>query len=327
MTHFSWWNCDIGTNSPLIKGKVVDCNGMPVPNIVVTVNGWATTLTNQNGEWQGQVPSGSTLTVQVLASNNNGIVLNSQIEIVPALSNNQIFIVPDLIIPCPTRITGQLKNCNGSEIIDGLIVTTWASGNNFLYGVNGTFNMPVPGNTFITLNAFSFDNINQYSFTTSFQSLSTNSTLTIDSIYLCTTISISYENGFILNGDGYNNRLFIIDTTDAIGSYDGLNTTCSVFGIDSLSGINCFFSVGFIGNVAGIYNYNTALNDLFMDVDGNLDSLNYQSYFWPSQGTFEISEYGLIGGRIIGTFSGTLANQFGDSVNVTNGRFNVFRTQ
>ncbi|HKR05061.1 MAG TPA: carboxypeptidase-like regulatory domain-containing protein [Bacteroidia bacterium] len=317
VNHFSWWNCDIGTNSPLIKGKVVDCNGIPVPNIVVTVNGWATTLTNQNGEWQGQVPAGMALTAQVLSSNNGGAVLNSQLENIPALSSNQTFIVPDLVIPCPTRIIGILKTCSG-EAIDGIVILTdnlaFAL---FQYTSNGSFNLISIPNAQLDLNAYNTIN----SFQQAVTSLNAPDILNVGDLYLCDTIT-SLGNNFVLDGGPFTNDYFnVVPDSTSPGQI-----TNYIFLVhdQSTSNYEVAFHVGICGTVPGSYTWNDGMGASCNIIIQLTDSINQNTlHSIPSMGTTILTQFGPVGGRVTGSFEGVGFMQ-GQNINIS-GNFDFIR--
>ena len=186
--HFSWWNCDVGINSPILKGKVIDCNNMPVPNIIVTANGNRQTLTDQNGEYQGLVPSSLALTIQVLQVYNPMFSQDSQLENVPALSNNQTFIVPDLIMPCatpPTRVVGNLKTCSGENIEAMVLIRYSTALIDFQYTVNGDFNFVALQNAPVDFFAYN----NQVTTHSSFTTLIGPAILNLGNILMCDTLN------------------------------------------------------------------------------------------------------------------------------------------
>nr|HMT29196.1 carboxypeptidase-like regulatory domain-containing protein [Bacteroidia bacterium] len=49
VSHFSTWNCDYSGERTDVQGKVVDCQGLPVSNAVVTINGFFEVSTNNLG--------------------------------------------------------------------------------------------------------------------------------------------------------------------------------------------------------------------------------------------------------------------------------------
>jgi uncharacterized protein (TIGR02145 family) len=70
VSHFSFWNCDKPIPWTKIKGRIIDSNGNPMPNASVRIQspglGFANTITNNEGEYCGWVPSGEILKLQVV---------------------------------------------------------------------------------------------------------------------------------------------------------------------------------------------------------------------------------------------------------------------
>ncbi|MFT3912439.1 MAG: hypothetical protein QM737_23630 [Ferruginibacter sp.] len=191
VSHFTWWNCGFAIDAGTVKGKVVDCNGAAIPNAVVSFNGGFSLITNQNGEYQSWYPSAwGTSIVQVSAVNNNGI-LNSQVENIPSLNYGQVFTVPDLVVACPSYISGDIKSCQGAAV-DGLVNITWgANANgayNFQYTSNGHFNMLAPENTAVDFAAVSYFNSDFSIFNYQYTTLASGSTLNVGDILLCDNI-------------------------------------------------------------------------------------------------------------------------------------------
>ena len=69
VTHFSFWNCDVPGNYVNLKGQVKNLQGATVANlwVTVTVNGGPSgyAVTDGNGKFEGKVPSGVGLKIQI----------------------------------------------------------------------------------------------------------------------------------------------------------------------------------------------------------------------------------------------------------------------
>jgi hypothetical protein len=323
VSHFSWWNCDVGANSPIIKGKVVDCNGIPIPNIVVTVNGWATIVTNQNGEWQGQVPAGITFTVQVLMINNSWLTQDSQIEYVSALSNNQVFTVPDLVVPCNTRVIGTIKSCSG-EATDGSISVSNGSIFIYQYITNGAFNLMTPENTQMDLYAIN----SNFNYTQTITTLAYPNNLNVGNLLLCDTL-LQYDNSFYIDGGGYNHELILIDTINTgAGRYASSSPfNINIYGFNHIGGQSININIQLNDSLPGPYTCDYFLDNIFnlyLDID------TYSSTPTNASITVSLNEVHYVGERVKGTFTGTIApfdTILGPAVMISNGRFNVSRTQ
>ncbi|HKR04444.1 MAG TPA: carboxypeptidase-like regulatory domain-containing protein [Bacteroidia bacterium] len=209
--HFSWWNYDYQGPRAYIKGKVVDCFGTPLANINVTVNGWYVTTTDQNGEFYDAFPCNMTFTVQVLASNNNGLFVNSQVINVPALSPNQVYTIPDIVLSCITRVAGAIKTCTG-EASDGFVSVSNSSFYSFQYTANGLFNLIAGENEQAVLYAINPSNSD---YSQNITTLSSSNVLNVGNLLLCNSINIS-ANSFILNGSVFSNQTFNVNMTSCI---------------------------------------------------------------------------------------------------------------
>ncbi|MEO8146418.1 MAG: carboxypeptidase-like regulatory domain-containing protein [Bacteroidia bacterium] len=324
--HFSWWNYDIGASSPLVKGKVVDCAGNPMPNITVTFNGWATTITNSNGEYQGQVPSGITITVQVLVSNNTLITVNSPVMNVPPLSANQIYVVPDITVNCVGRIMGTLKGCNNQQV-NGLVMLM-QSNNTVTYQVtnNSNFSITCASNTQYNLTAYLAGNF-LVAATQIVNSPSNLDTLNVGNISLCGTTGI-VDNFFACRYfiDGYN--MFHITPTLATAQID--STAPVYITIEGISppNIPTYVYISISDTILGTYLWVSGSNQINIEV---FDSLGFGTYFGSNYqncfGSITLTELGGIGGKVKGFYSGVAVcpNAGLDTVTIQ-GTFNVIRT-
>jgi len=54
--HFSSWNCDDPRGRATVRGKTANCNGYPIPHVIITV-GQRVITTDENGEYTSFVPS------------------------------------------------------------------------------------------------------------------------------------------------------------------------------------------------------------------------------------------------------------------------------
>lgn len=142
VSHFSWWNCDLIYNPPtVISGRVVDCNGSPMPGVRVSFNNQNTLMTDNNGNYSNYVPVGIQVSVSVNAVLNSNMYATLQPVVLTTVSGtNQ---VQDLVLSCPANISGQLKDCNGQPT-SAYIRVVYSSGYSTLFlSADGSFNIPV----------------------------------------------------------------------------------------------------------------------------------------------------------------------------------------
>jgi hypothetical protein len=325
VTHFTWWNCDYSATRARIIGKVLDCNSVPVPNCVVTVNGIYTLTTDQSGVYQNWVPTGISFTVQVLAINNNNVYQNSQVETVPALTSNQTYYVADFIVPCPARITGTLKKCTG-ETIDGMIIATWTGGSTFQYSSNGTFNFSCPPNTSINLVANYWESNILSSYYTTVQSQALNVTVNVGDILMCNQ-QTQLDNDFTINGGPLSNYYAAV-TTDSVFTWPGQKGGHDIY-MDGYyqSGIVNYYQILIPDEPAGSYPWATVYSGVyisFRDVLNNLYVIDPTVSGWT-----QLTYAGPAGDRVIGSWSGTGNMRINSDTTsypvAISGHFNVIR--
>lgn len=319
VTHFSWWNCDVPFGRAFINGRVVDCNGNPVANATVTINGLYTLITSQNGTFSSWVPANLALTAQVISTNNFGL-LNSLLENIPPLAPGQVFAIPDLMVPCPAMVTGTLVGCTGASISGIVYLTNGNTAGNFLSVSNGSFSLFAPANAQVTLYAYTANTSSSTSITTP----AAGGVYNVGNLILCsTTTGTTNNNSFMLNGGGFTNQKFVIDTTLTTGYYDPTiltgGTAISVFGHDSATNAVVNLVTFFPDSAVGIY-----ANDCYINLSINgVMFLGYNSATAPV--IFDVNQYDAIGGRIKAEFSAVMEDSIGVVVNLTQGRLNVAR--
>jgi hypothetical protein len=324
VTHFTWWNCDCLQDRATIIGKVLDCYGAPIPNVVVTFNGIYSLITNQDGLYTGIVPAGMLITVQVLASNNSSLSANSQLITIASLSTNQTYYVADLIVACPAYITGTMKKCNG-EGIDGMIVATWNGGIAYQYSSNGSFHLGCAPNASINLIVTYYDSTGIASFYTQAQSQAMGSTVDIGEVHLCNQQPVTVLNDLTISGGHIGNFSATINTDSTFVRPDqgGLGYDIYIHGYTPNSIVN-YYEIFTSGRALANYAWGSLYNGAWLSV--TTAGVTYD--ITPSAGNTQLTYSGPVGDWVIGTWSGTGishdSNGDTDSVNIS-GHFNVIR--
>lgn len=161
VTHFSWWNCDIGSGYIRLNGQVRLGSEHPFVTLRVTQNNGlsATTTADESGYFSGGVPANQTFLFEVL--DECGTVVYST-TLGPYSSETDIGII---VIPPSSgnwiTVQGSLENCNQQPVTNGF-VSFRTNGNSSPYfpvpvdPATGTFSGAVVncGGTEITLTAF-----------------------------------------------------------------------------------------------------------------------------------------------------------------------------
>ncbi|MDR2496090.1 MAG: carboxypeptidase-like regulatory domain-containing protein [Tannerellaceae bacterium] len=104
VSHFSWHNLDVPAERVTIKGKVTDCENLPVPYVKVSVEQTAA-VTNSRGEYSVFVPAGTPVSVTVKSKDYDGYS--------PEVSHNVpgrpggSTVTQDIKLPCRTQAPGD----------------------------------------------------------------------------------------------------------------------------------------------------------------------------------------------------------------------------
>lgn len=108
--HFSYYNLDVPSERGTIRGTVVDCRGIPVQNLKVTV-GQTTAYTNYYGEYSVFVPANTQISVWV-APKDYGYYNNIRKHSVSVGGGEAMTL--NISLPCLSTISGQVVNDAGS---------------------------------------------------------------------------------------------------------------------------------------------------------------------------------------------------------------------
>lgn len=127
VSHFSFWNCDMPGDVARLSGELVNEGGTPIANTVIIAknsfdNTTASAVTNQMGRFQGFVPSGATLTLNIL---NCGELL--EIYSVGLIEEDTDLGIITFDYDLETEFIGQLIDCAGLPISNGYVTIETAS--------------------------------------------------------------------------------------------------------------------------------------------------------------------------------------------------------
>jgi hypothetical protein len=324
VSHFSSWNCDLPTARGTVKGNVRDCLGNLMPNIRVRI-GQVTAFTDAAGEYEALAPSGISFDVAVESPE---LGISSTAVPVSPISAGSVNTVPTINVACPAYLTFNL-NCTSGSAFRAVVSASW--GNNSVSGSTlspGTFRLAVPANgqtaTVLITNLFSGQSYNQ---TVTFPNIAGGETAggTFD---LCTAAGATINTTFTINGDLFNNQTITIHAIPlaAFSIYSINNSiTLGVCGAE-----NYGFSLTFPGKQTGPQSNNDT-NSVVATITNNGNSWVADSLL-----NINVTEYGPVGGRVKGTFSGVFKRfEFNQTTNeiffyyatVTNGSFEFIRNE
>jgi hypothetical protein len=300
--HFTDWNCDYPGTTGSVTGRVLDCNGLPLPGITLKI-GQVTALTDASGNYTRNVPAGIEFQVSIEASQNFGISA-PPVSVGPISAGNN-HTLPDFTVACYPVITGNFKGCSGEQLT-GIVSAKWD--NRIQTAVPNTgagFRMTVAPNKTATIRFVS--STGQIKDTV-IQTPAAPVTMDMGEIRLCTGVSQG-ENSFTINGAGFNNVFVNLNASVAIGIYyTGKNETA----VSSVAANGDYLTLFFPGNIKGQFS-------------GQNGNIKYNNIIFYADETISgnITTYENVGGIIEGTFSGTFESSEGTAA--ISGRFFVNR--
>jgi hypothetical protein len=332
--HFSFWNCDYPNPTVEVKFNVVDQNGNPIPNALVSAqitNGGGyggSGFTDNNGQVCGIVPKDEVLTMSVYPSYSNCFEEILIQEVGPFSESAIITLTVNLTQLNVYTITGRLLDCTGNPVSNGYVRISDAllgQDSLYLYDVN----LANADGTFIYIYK-SCTAINSLSFTA----------YDLDNLQVSAPILVNLSGGIGNAGDisvcGAIQEYFTFTTTSA-GTYTSVLPAFSAS--DSTAGgpidyinLNTFSQNGglYIGiwlqNVTGVGNYIPTS----ILVEGNYNGVSEYDVC-PNNDcsamNVTITEYNGIGGILAGTYSGQLFDNNLNALKDVSGTFRGTLTQ
>ena len=144
VSHFSFWNCDAPFPLVQMTGKVVDENGVPLSGLTVEIvvnssgvsaAGW----TDADGSFGGSVPLGEAMTLNLYGPTQ---CLNQVLYTAEIGPFSQDFTLSDIMLTFPPQnlvtVDANYINCVGDPIQDGYVKVSYEGGQHIFPIVNGT---------------------------------------------------------------------------------------------------------------------------------------------------------------------------------------------
>jgi len=300
VSHFSMWNCDYSGERCDIQGKVVDCLNNPIPNAIVTINGFLNVTTDNLGLFTTWVPAGFIIECQLLAIY-NPFLINSNLQTITAVSG-QLNIIPTLIVPCATRIEGRILDCNTSLPTAANVYIDQNGLVKMIYTTDGTYSLLAEQNT--TLNVIAAIGISTGAavITTGNQG----SILIAPDIELC-DIVIPSVNTFTINSIFTGNTTYNLQPTSTnfttIDSSGITHAQITVNGVSSPGDVQCTVSIHLkLTSSNGIFSLSPGQgNQVSISFFGNPDFGSGFSTNTTSN-SLVVSHFGMPGGYITGNY-------------------------
>jgi len=313
--HFTFWNCDRPWPRAYVKGRVVDCNGKPLAGVRVRMvsDSWRSVVTDNDGYYESDASATITFQLQVFGKDYFGYG-SDPINVGP-LSEGEVGILENIVVDCPSALTGTITDCDGNPV-KGTVYVSWGNSWSYIQTEDGYFNLVVKSDESVTIFVYSGtgESNGGVLVTTPVGGV------TKDIGDLKTCIAPSQGNSFIIDGGTYNNEFILITPgpNNGTGIYykSSDHTSIYIYDVNQTSGINFWF----LGNDVGSFNSQdpSTYFDLWVSgVSADSGAANID---------FDVTKYEDVGGKIEGTFSGTFQDWQGTTTyTVTNGMFSAIR--
>ena len=298
VSHFSFWNCDVSSQTVFLEMTIVTAEG-PLSHVQVKLtrpNGASSYgYTDSSGHVGGVVPKNEALTLEVLNTCNQAI---STQTVGPFSTNTNLGTITVTISPLNTlQITGTAVNCSNQPVTNGNVLVYFEGQ---LYNRplnNGNFSLTITrcSNSTGAVEIVAVDNVANQQSNSPWTGLASTGTISTGAISACGVSSASFINYSV---DGTNYSLSTATPGDSITTYgsgsSGTNQSATaVFGF-RMSQPNMKISFSTQGAAVGTF----PLQYLLVN--------QYDSIIIVTPFNVNITTYGLPGQFIEGNFTGQI---------------------
>ncbi|MEM6965378.1 MAG: astroprincin family protein [Bacteroidota bacterium] len=314
VSHFSFWNCDIPFDAVFFDATFTDDTGNPLINYMVLIevtdgstggsnaaaaSGW----TNGDGYVGGYVPANVELEISVLDI--CGVVIYSQVvgPFNTDTSLGSISLTPSTLNA--TTIEGNLVDCNGDPVNNGIVTATFDGEAVYYYVTSGNFGFTFSScasATDIDVVGVNIDNMEQGTAV----SATPGTTNNLGDLSTC--------------GTSLNNFISVtIDDNTQTTTYIILNAVAGTSPASTFTNItaasatgNEFVSFGFDGQTVGDYSSSNYV-----------EAISVSTWNLFTQGgfsSFEVTQYDT---KLVGTFGGELTDPNSGLIVTVTGTFNI----
>ncbi len=293
VSHFSFWNCDVGLPFVNFTAQFTDTALNPLVNIpvVITSNIFGTGIgyTDTAGRVTGMVPANAALQIDIMATCNDRV---NATAITTTNAPVDLGTIPVNLNEYTTLIEGTVTKCNGNPVTDGYVIVASSRANFYVELNNGFFSISsivCPG----TNAAFiAFDRETSQRSEVRNMDLVTGLNI-VEPMQVCTASTT--ESITVTYNSPTGPLLFTIPQYMFGGNFYFANDSTSINAIDLLNSNQQVFQMSFTGPAS------TGLYPL-----ANSRLVKIGSSFWQFEAgtSVNITSYGLIGQFITGTLNG-----------------------
>jgi hypothetical protein len=315
VSHFSFWNCDVSSQTVFLEMTIVTSEG-PLSHVQVKLtrpNGASSYgYTDSSGHVGGQVPKNEALTLEVLNTCNQAIYTQN---VGPFSTNTNLGTITVTLSPVNTlQITGSAANCSNQPVTNGNVLV-YFEGQYYNRPINnGNFSVTITrcSNSTAAVEIVAVDNVASQQSSSPWTGSASTGTINTGTISACGTSSVNFINYSL---DGSNFTLNSTNPDDSISTYSSSGTnqsTTAIFGF-RISQPNLNISFYTQGAAVGTF----PLQRLSVN---QYDSASIVTPF-----NINITTYGAPGQFIEGNFSGQIRELLNNNLHNVSATFRVRR--
>ncbi len=303
VSHFSYWNCDIGQNAVSFTTQIVNSALSPVSNVPVEIsydnqpNASRIAYTDTSGFVYGIIPGNSDLTLTVLNACNTSIYSKS---FTTANANVDFGTIAVNLGIIEFDIVGTVVDCNNAPITNGNVIIAGVSGLNYYADIhNGEFKTTILSCSSNSLSASLIAIDNGTNQQTPLQSINLTPGLNkLDTISIC---NISQDQYVTVSVDGGVPVSFVVplNVTSVAALYSG-----GITAIRSITSNLDTLNITFQDSLATGNNF-TMVDKVSNPIGSSLLRMGTDRYSNLTAGLMNITEYGVVGNFISGNFTCT----------------------
>ena len=315
VSHFSFWNCDVSSQTVFLEMTIVTVEG-PLSHVQVKLtraNGASSYgYTDSVGHVGGLVPKNEALKLEVLNTCNQAIYTQN---IGPFNTNTNLGTITVTLSPLNTlQITGSAVNCSNQPVTSGNVLVYFEG---HLYNRpinNGNFSVTITrcSNSTATVEVVAVDNVANQQSSNAWTGSSSTGTINTGPVSACGTSTVSFIN-YSLDGSNYS----ITSSTpgDSIRTFTSGGTNQNFL---SVSG----FKVGQPNLNISFFTQGAAVGTFPLQY---LTVNQYDSVSLVTPFNINITSYGAVGQFIEGNFTGQIREILTNNLHNVSATFRVRR--
>jgi len=315
VSHFSFWNCDVSSQTVFLEMTIVTAEG-PLSHVQVKLtrpNGSSSYgYTDSSGHVGGQVPKNEALTLEVLNTCNQPIYTQN---VGPFSTNTNLGTITVTLSPVNTlQITGSAVNCSNQPVTSG-DVFVYFEGQPYRRPINnGNFSLTITrcSNSTAAVEIVAVDNVANQQSSSAWTGSASTGTINTGPISACGTSTVSFINYSV---DGSNYSLNSATPGDSISTYSASGTnqnTTAVFG----------FRVSQPNMKISFYTQGAAVGTFPLQ---HLSVNQYDSVSIVTPFNINITTYGAPGQFVEGNFTGQIRESLNNNLHTVSATFRVRR--